>query len=147
MGRLVAVPTVPVWAPGLVTVTVLALPLRLTEKELVFRPAPPCHSSNPASTSISHQLLLVKPRLTMSWVSVPTSRLLTEVVPLVMTYDTVFQTDCWPSQMLYVCPPMLTLLATTEPNGWIGPLWLSQTMSSVPFGCPLVVWVWLNQMS
>lgn len=35
------------------------LPLMLTEKELVSRPAPPCHSSNPASTSIRYQLLLV----------------------------------------------------------------------------------------
>ena len=32
-----------------------ALPLMLTEKELVASPAPPCHSSKPASTSISHQ--------------------------------------------------------------------------------------------
>jgi hypothetical protein len=34
-------------------------PLLFTEKELVSRPAPPCHSSNPASTSIRYQLLLV----------------------------------------------------------------------------------------
>ena len=29
-------------------------PLVLTEKELVARPAPPCHSSNPASTSMRY---------------------------------------------------------------------------------------------
>jgi len=42
---------------------------------------------------------------------------------------------------------MLTSLATWEPNGWAGPLWFSQIISSVPFGWPLVVGVWLNQMS
>jgi hypothetical protein len=36
-----------------------ALPSRSTAKELVFRPAPPCQSSSPASTSIRNQLLLV----------------------------------------------------------------------------------------
>ncbi len=75
------------------------------------------------------------------------SRLLTEVAGLVMSYVTVSQTDWFPSQMLYVCPPRLTLLATSEPNGWTLPLWLSQTMISVPFGWPAVVGVWLNQMS
>jgi hypothetical protein len=35
------------------------LPLMLTEKELVSSPAPPCQSSNPASTSIRYQLVLV----------------------------------------------------------------------------------------
>jgi hypothetical protein len=30
-------------------------PPTFTENEFVFRPAPPCHSSNPASTSIRYQ--------------------------------------------------------------------------------------------
>lgn len=30
-------------------------PLTLTEKEFVASPPPPCHSSNPASTSIKYQ--------------------------------------------------------------------------------------------
>ena len=42
---------------------------------------------------------------------------------------------------------MLTLLATSEPNGCTLPLWFSQTIISVPLGWPVVVGVWLNQMS
>jgi hypothetical protein len=34
-------------------------PPMFTENELVARPAPPCQSSNPASTSIRYQLGLV----------------------------------------------------------------------------------------
>ncbi len=42
---------------------------------------------------------------------------------------------------------MGTLLATWEPNGCTGPWWFSQIISSVPLGWPLIVGVWLNQMS
>ena len=42
---------------------------------------------------------------------------------------------------------MLTLLATCDPNGCTLPLWFSQIISSAPFGCPVVVGAWLNQMS
>ena len=34
-------------------------PPRLTEKELVARPAPPCHSSKPASTSMRYHDFLI----------------------------------------------------------------------------------------
>ena len=37
----------------------VAPPPMFTENELLARPAPPCQSSKPASTSISHQLGLV----------------------------------------------------------------------------------------
>jgi hypothetical protein len=42
---------------------------------------------------------------------------------------------------------MLTSLATWAPNGCTGPLRFSQIISSVPFGWPPAVGVWLNQMS
>jgi hypothetical protein len=75
------------------------------------------------------------------------SGLLTEVVLLVMTYETSFQVLIWSSQMLYVCPPRVTLLATTEPAGSTPPLSLSQIIISSALGWPEVVGLWLYQMS
>jgi hypothetical protein len=78
-------------------------------------------------------------------------RLLADVVPLVLSYDTQFQVVEEPElllyQMLYVLPSIVTLLATILPAGWTGPLWFSQIIISSPLGCPVVVDAWLNQMS
>ena len=41
----------------------------------------------------------------------------------------------------------MAAVLTCEPNGWTGPLWLSQIISSAPSGWPLVPGTRLNQMS
>jgi predicted ATPase/DNA-binding CsgD family transcriptional regulator len=59
-------------------------PLTFTAKESVARPAPPCHSSNPASTSMRYQDFWIQPRCIASAANLPISRSLTEVVPVVI---------------------------------------------------------------
>ena len=57
-------------------------PGTFTAKEFVARPAPPCHSSKPASTSMRYQDFWIQPRLIASATNLPISRSCTEVVPV-----------------------------------------------------------------
>ncbi len=59
-------------------------PLTFTAKESVARPAPPCHSSKPASTSMRYQDFWIQPRCIASATNLPISRSCTEVVPVVI---------------------------------------------------------------
>ena len=73
---------------------------------------------------------------------------LNEFVGFVATYDTVPLFCVLPlRQMFQVMPPMVTLEATTDPAGWMLPMWLIQTISSNPVELLLVEELGLNQMS
>ena len=56
-------------------------PGTFTAKESVARPAPPCHTSKPASTSMRYQDFWIQPRRIASAVNRPMSRSRMEVVP------------------------------------------------------------------
>ena len=59
-------------------------PFTSTENDFVARPWPPCHTSKPASTSIRYHDGLIQPRLTASSITGRRSKLLIEVVPVVI---------------------------------------------------------------
>jgi len=64
--------------------TAAGCPFTSTENDLVARPCPPCHTSKPASTSIRYHDGLIQPRLTASSITGRRSKLLIEVVPVVI---------------------------------------------------------------
>src|ERR1700739_1634605 len=118
----------------------------LTENPDTPSPSPPVQISNPYSTSISHHDGCRLPRDTASEKNGSRFRFVTDVTGEVATYDTIFHELWFPVQTSY-CAPLIVAIAARLPNGCTDPPWFNQIMTSVPFGCPDVVEVWLNQIS
>ena len=95
---------------------------------------------------VRYQLVDPRPRLTTSFQKSFT-RKVADDVGVWRTYEMTFQ-PVLPDHTSQVAPATVAV-PILEPMGWIGPVWFSQTMSSAPSFCCVVVLgrLLLNQMS